>query len=128
MREFTQDDLAYIADLPNHAGWSLFRDLVQSTHDHLLNSLATAPTDEVQKRVYDEWKAYRTLLGNMMNIDIWANELMQRQAELSQIESQQAQGVHQTPETRITGAEHAQMMQHLRPQPQPPAKQLMPLS
>jgi hypothetical protein len=119
-RHFTADDVKYIADLPNHAGWTIFRDMLRATHDNLTNALATAPDQETQNRLYVEWRAYRTLLANTQSMEAYAQQLFNQLEEAQRIAVQQQQGVFETPETQISEAEHANLMQHLQP---PTAKQ-----
>jgi hypothetical protein len=132
--QLTPDEIQYIADLPNHAGWALFRDLIQATHDNLLNALAAADTSEKQQRLFNDWKAYRTLLANTQNMESWAQQMLQDLMAAQQFvnNQQQQQGVFTTPETRMSAEEHGQIMAKLRAhstQNPPPvaAQQLQPL-
>jgi hypothetical protein len=114
-QNFTAEDVKYIADLPNHAGWSIFRDMVQATHDALLNALAAARTDEEQQRLYTEWRAYRAFLVNILNMEAYAQHMVQQLQEAQQtLVNQTPPGVFNTPETQQTSEEHQAMMQHLR--------------
>jgi hypothetical protein len=109
----TPDEIKFIADLPNHAGWVLFRDLIQATHDNLLDALASAATDEDQKRLYTEWRALRTLLANTHNMEAWAKQLLDQLDQAQQF-AQQHQGIFQNPDTQMAAPEYQQMMSHLR--------------
>lgn len=96
-QSLTVEEFRALAELGQHVGFNLLCEVVQADIDDLANALATAATDEEEKRKLTEWRALRSLLGVLQAMPDWANEQVQALADAGDMESQALLGQEMTP-------------------------------
>ena len=73
-QKLTVESFRALAELSHSSGFALLCDVLQADVDDLSNSLATAETDETDRRLLSQWRALRTVLGSLHGIPDWAEE------------------------------------------------------